>query len=419
VPARHAFSPVSMDSSALAMGADARVVELPEDVEAAGCPDWHCAPDWATLQLLDYASSAARAVFRVYCEIRKGATADAEPLGACPRYAARKIVDALFAAHGLEMLAASEPEFVAAREPSPGDFAPLFSGVDVFSTLRLAAHDDIAYDVFEAMDALGVDVRSLHAGRGPGAFEAAFGKKRGLAAADDASTFRTGVKEVLLRRGLVATFHSAPFRGAGGGGGPLTFSLWRGQESAQHDPADADGLAATARSFLAGVLAHAAALEAFAAPTPACYARRGGRAPTKADYSFEDASACVRVSSRPGGDAAASHFEYRAPSSAANAYLVLAAVAAAGADGVARGLALGPPGTAGAADLPTSLEASLDALHADPVVAGALGDDLCEWFDLVKRGELRFIRSQVDATIALDDDAARRRAWSALFFRYV
>ena len=207
-----------------------------------------------------------------------------------------------------------------------------------------------------------------------------------------------------------------------GNGGHLNFSLWEGEKSAQHDPKDADGLSRTARHFLAGVLAHAPGLEALAAPTPACYARHGNWAPTKADYGFDDRMRCVRVKADPDAASDTSYFEYRAPSSAANAHLVMAGLAIAGADGIARELELGPPGEdPAAAAIPTTLPDALAALRADSLLADALGEDFVSWFLLVKNGELAWLEKrtgELEAT-GLDDAAATQAAWNEMYFEYV
>ena len=105
----------------------------------------------------------------------------------------------------------------------------------------------------------------------------------------------------------------------------------------------------------------------------------------------------------------------------ANIASILAGLAAAGQDGLDRRLELPPPKAPDAARLPTSLPEALDALKADGVLAAALGDDLLEWFDLVKRAEL----AHVDAAKATfleagqTDDDATQSAWNDLYFAFL
>mmetsp|Transcript_35865 Transcript_35865/g.78825 ORF Transcript_35865/g.78825 Transcript_35865/m.78825 type:complete len:116 (-) Transcript_35865:463-810(-) len=86
------------------------------------------------------------------------------------------------------------------------------------------------------------------------------------------------------------------------------------------------------------------------------------------------------------------------PSSAACAYLVTAAVIAAGLDGLRQELPLPPPGQSaadGAAPLPTDLAASLLALKADVVLCDALGEELVRWFVGVKEAEMATIAQRI------------------------
>ena len=233
-----------------------------------------------------------------------------------------------------------------------------------------------------------------------------------------------------MRRGLAATFASKPFGGPRGvgNGGHLNVSLWRGEDPATGGD-DEDCLSPTARHFVAGVLAHAIGLEALAAPTPGCYARHGNWAPTHANWGHDDRTVCVRVKSRPTAcspdprDCAPgeAYVEYRAPSSAANTYLCLAGVAAAGADGVKRELVLPPAKDDEAAPLPTSLEEALSALRADEVLVEALGSDFVEWYTLVKDAELADVAASTAkfAATGLDHDAAVQEAWNSLYFEFL
>jgi glutamine synthetase len=160
------------------------------------------------------------------------------------------------------------------------------------------------------------------------------------------------------------------------------------------------GLSPLAYQFLAGVLAHASALAAVAAPTVNSYKRLVvGRslsgatwAPAYIAYGDNNRTACVRV---PFG-----RLEVRLPDSGCNPYLVSAALIAAGLDGIDRKLDPGPAQNInlyeltpeqlkekGIKLLPQSLHEAIDALEADPVICGGLGQDLAREFIRLKRME--------------------------------
>ena len=113
VPMRHKDDKVFMYSGALAMGANAKVLTFPNEVNDNGCCNAELLPDWSTLTELPWASDSAtgRKVHRVYCEQRCPAGKDVNP--ATPRAACRRLLDELksFDGRGLELSAASELEF--------------------------------------------------------------------------------------------------------------------------------------------------------------------------------------------------------------------------------------------------------------------------------------------------------------------
>jgi glutamine synthetase len=96
--------------------------------------------------------------------------------------------------------------------------------------------------------------------------------------------------------------------------------------------------------------------------------------------------------------------EIRVGDGAANPYLAIAAVLAAGADGVRRELSPPPPVIGDAyhaapeiagEPLPTHLDAALDALDADAVLRAALGAPIVDTFLTVKRFETERHRAWV------------------------
>jgi glutamine synthetase len=149
-------------------------------------------------------------------------------------------------------------------------------------------------------------------------------------------------------------------------------------------------LSKTAGAFLAGVLDHAPGMQALLGPTVNSYKRTGATvtrsgatwSPRKVTYGGNDRTHFVRVPD-------ASRIELRGGDGSANPYLAMAVALAAGIDGIDRGLDPGDPGT-GTAELPPTLLHAVDALAADPVIAGALdaaGAGVAEYYAGVKRAE--------------------------------
>jgi glutamine synthetase len=166
------------------------------------------------------------------------------------------------------------------------------------------------------------------------------------------------------------------------------------------DKKDADGLSAVARSFVAGLVAHARAMMPLIGPTPNCYHRLRPHtfAPSNISWGIEDRTALVRVKATRDN---ATHIEMRGASAVSNPYLSAAAVLAAGLLGVKEKLELKPQPPGPSEENPKlpklgpNLEAALDGLEADKAMCSMLSPDFVKLFTVVKRYELARFRGHV------------------------
>jgi glutamine synthetase len=160
------------------------------------------------------------------------------------------------------------------------------------------------------------------------------------------------------------------------------------------------GLSDLARWYIGGLLKHAQAVLAFAAPTTNSYHRLvpGFEAPVNLVYSSRNRSAAIRIpqySQAP----AAKRIEFRCPDPAANPYLSFAAMLMAGLDGVQNRTEphapvdkdiydLPPAELKGLPSVPSSLDEALDALEADHdflLQGGVFTEDLIDAYLSYKR----------------------------------
>ena len=239
---------------------------------------------------------------------------------------------------------------------------------------------------------------------GRGQYEINLRHGEALESADRSFRFKAMVKDVAAEHGLLATFMGQLRDDDEGCGLHLHLSC-AGADGANAfaDPGAPDGLSATARHFAAGVLAHLPALTAILNPTVNAYRRFivESLAPTHVNWGIDNKLAALRVPSE-GGEA--TRVEVRTGDGTANVHLAVAAVIAAGTDGLARELALGEPVSGNPYELgderlgpplPATLDAALDALAADRVLWEALGGELCETYTLIKRYELERWHAQL------------------------
>ncbi len=195
--------------------------------------------------------------------------------------------------------------------------------------------------------------------------------------ADQVMIYKYIVKNVARQNDLTATFMPKPLFEDNGSGMHVHISLWKSEKNVFFDEAGYAQLSDTARYFIGGLLKHASALLALAAPTTNSYRRLvpGFEAPVNLAYSQRNRSAICRIpmySKSP----RAKRIEFRAPDPSCNPYFCFAALLMAGLDGVQSRIDPGQPMDKDLYDLPPeeahqvkqvpgSLDKVLDALVAD------------------------------------------------------
>ncbi len=335
-----------------------------------------------------------------------------EPFDACPRQVLKRAVARLAEQHW-SLHVGIEPEFFLLREVD-GRWLPADEGDRLskpsYDLKSLSRQMPFLRELHEALEACGLDVLQLDHEDAHGQYEVNFAFTDALATADHVMLFKLAAQAIAERHGLVFSMMPKPFANQPGSGMHCHVSLWEGEKDSARNifvPHCADGsidagrtLSTIGRHFIAGLLAHAPALTALAAPTVNSYKRLtvgeslSGTtwAPAYVAHGPNNRTALVRTLH--------GRFEWRAPDASANPYLLLAGMIAAGLDGIERQLDPGPDceddlfelslaqiGERGIALLPQSLAEAVAALEADATVCGALGDTLAREFIAIKREE--------------------------------
>src|SRR6187397_747749 len=162
--------------------------------------------------------------------------------------------------------------------------------------------------------------------------------------ADKLMLYKYVIKNVAHAAGKSATFMPKPIFQDNGSGMHCHQSLWKGGEPLFFDEAGYAGLSDMARWYIGGLLTHAPAVLAFAAPTTNSYKRLvpGYEAPVNLVYSQRNRSASVRIplySKSP----KAKRLECRFPDPSCNPYLAFSALLMAGLDGIQNRIDPGSP----------------------------------------------------------------------------
>jgi glutamine synthetase len=195
---------------------------------------------------------------------------------------------------------------------------------------------DLRSRIMLALIASGIDVEVQHhevGTAGQAEIDMRFGPL--VRMADQIMMYKYIVKGVCHEHGYTATFMPKPMFGDNGSGMHVHQSLWKNGENLFWSARGYAGLSDLARFYIGGLIKHAPAILAFAAPTTNSYRRLvpGYEAPINLIYSQRNRSAVCRIpmySKSP----KAKRIEFRAPDPSSNPYLTFAALLMAGLDGV-------------------------------------------------------------------------------------
>ncbi|MBV9708835.1 MAG: type I glutamate--ammonia ligase [Chloroflexi bacterium] len=228
--------------------------------------------------------------------------------------------------------------------------------------------------------------------------------------ADNLMLYKYIVKNTARKYGKTVTFMPKPVYGDNGSGMHTHQSLWKEGKPLFYDSEGYAGISEMARFYIGGVLTHAAALMAIAAPTTNSYKRLvpGFEAPVNLVFSKGNRSAAVRIPLTD--NPKAKRVEFRSPDPAANPYLLFSAMLMAGLDGVRRRIDPSEHGY-GPIDrdlyhlsaeelreirsVPGSLYEALDALEADHsflLEGDVFTADVLEKYIEFKRGQADEVR---------------------------
>ena len=95
-----------------------------------------------------------------------------------------------------------------------------------YSILRSSLQNTFITDLFELLKQFDIPLEGLHTETGPGTYEAAISYSEILEAADRAVLFKTAVKEIAYKHGIMATFMAKMNENLPGCGGHVHQSLW-------------------------------------------------------------------------------------------------------------------------------------------------------------------------------------------------
>jgi glutamine synthetase len=320
-----------------------------------------------------------------------------EPWPMCSRVVLQRAVDRA-AALGLVFNLGIETEFYLVRREN-GDVVPA-NPSDVltkaaYDIVDLLANMPFMDEMIGYMNELGWDVHSFDHEDSNSQFEFDFSYTDVMSMADRQTLWRMMMKEVARRHGFEVTFMPKPYANRTGTGAHFNMSL-ADTETGENRFADRGdprgcGVSQLAYQFVAGLLAHAPALTALAAPTVNSYKRlvKTGSmtgftwAPIFRSYGGNNRTHMLRI------PLTSPRVESRAVDATCNTYLAAAAYLQAGLDGIENGLDPGEPlrenmyvlddhelEQRGVETLPRTLLEAIESFDADPLMEVVFGSEL-------------------------------------------
>lgn len=331
----------------------------------SGYADMVMKPDVATLHRIPWHPGTVG----ILCDLE---TTDHKPVAPSPRQVLKKQIDRLRDL-GMGAFVGTELEFMLFNDTYEEawltgyrDLTPSnFYNVD-YSMLGTSRVEPLLRRIRLNMAGAGMIVESAKGECNLGQHEIAFKYLDALRTCDNHSIYKNGAKEIAAQEGMALTF-MAKFNEREGNSCHIHLSFRSTDGSMVMAGESTDGMSDLGRSFIAGQVAHARELTLMYAPQINSYKRYapGSFAPTAIRWGRDNRSCAFRLV----GHGAGLRLENRLPGGDANPYLAVAAMIAAGIDGIESNLQLEDPVTGNAYELQSDQ------------VAGSVQEALADWLD--------------------------------------
>lgn len=368
-----------------------------------GYPDAVAKIDLSTFRIIPWEPGTAFFILD-FCDAQGG------PLAVSPRQVLKRVIERA-AAMGFHPTVSTEYEYFffkedshTVREKCYHNLKPLSPGNFGYSVLRTGEFSDLAHTIIDAMRAFDVELEGFHTETGPGVYETAIKYDDALKAADKSALFKTSIKQIGARHGLMATFMAKWNASLPGCSGHIHASLWDKDHTSNlfSDPASADKTSPLMRHFIAGQLELMPEFTALVCPTINSYKRLipGVWAPTNATWGVDNRTVGLRAVLGPSPKSV--RVEYRLAGADINPYVAIAACLASGLHGIEQKLKLPPACSANAYEsdarsLPRSLAEATELLTKSRAAREWLGEEFTDHYVRTREWEVRqFERAVTD-----------------------
>ena len=271
------------------------------------------------------------------------------------------------------------------RNPNPVD-----RGMFGYSILRANENKEYLNELFDQMSDFNVPIEGIHTETGPGVYEAAILYSDIVEAADRATLFKSGAKELGRDYGIIPTFMAKWNEKLPGSSGHIHQSLWRDGKNVFFG-GDIK-YSETMKHYMAGILHCLPELLPMYAPTINSYKRlvEGMWAPTTLTWGEDNRTCALRAIP---GSPKSSRIEMRVTGADINPYLAMSACLASGLYGIENELEL-PTETKGNGyedfsngTLPKTLLEASNKMKSSKLARSFFGDHFVDHFCFTREWE--------------------------------
>lgn len=293
-------------------------------------------PDLDTFLVLSWENPAYGKVARFICDVyRPGENGEHVPFEGDPRSILKRNIKKMNEMGYKAFNVGVEPEFFLFKLDQKNQVTLEFNDFGgYFDLAPVDCAEDCRRDIVLELERIGFTIEAAHHEVATGQHEINFKFDSAIEACDNVQTFKLVVKNIARRHGLHATFMPKPVEGIAGSGMHVNCSLLSNDgKNAFYDSSTKNQLSETANLWISGILKHAKGMCLMTNPIVNSYKRivPGYEAPCYISWSDSNRSTMVRI---PAARGMKTRTEIRNVDVAANPYLAISAILAAGLDGI-------------------------------------------------------------------------------------
>ncbi|MTI17577.1 glutamine synthetase [Rhodobacteraceae bacterium RKSG542] len=353
---------------------------------SSGYGDYTMKPDLSTMRRVPWLEGTAL----VLCDVEDHSTHEA--VAHSPRAVLKRQI-ARLEAMGMKPFMASELEFFLFKESyeqaqaqAHNNLSPVSAYNEDYHIFQTTKEEVVMRALRNGLQGAGITVENSKGEADAGQEEINVRYSDALTMADNHVIIKNATKEIAWQKGYAASFMAKWSDRAAGSSSHIHQSLWSGSgEPLFYDADDRYGMSKLMKHYMAGLLTHASDITYFLAPNINSYKRfaEGTFAPTKAIWSKDNRTAGYRVC---GDRTKAVRVECRVGGADLNPYLAMAALLAAGIDGIERELTLEDEfvgdayGGGDIREVPNTLRSAARLLDRSSMLRSAMGDDVVEHY---------------------------------------